>query len=143
MGSNSLSRTIILICISIIAVSIGYYYLIFLPQKERTRTADEGEERILSIKNDCIDTVLKDLKSINPNMETTEITQFRTRGDISCYIEAGCIGDPEISNDKPKFETCNKSYYDTCLAGVKKQVENLIEAEKSKRIDECVELYSK
>ncbi|MFH0819898.1 MAG: hypothetical protein V1892_02600 [bacterium] len=142
MDSNKLPRNIILVSILIIAVSIGYYYLIFLPQKERNRIEAENQKRVESIKNDCIDRVLKEMKNEHPKMETEEITSFRIASDRGCFIEAGCMKGVQDNYFKAKFDECNNEYYNTCLAGLKNKVDEMIEAEKLKRINECINLYS-
>ena len=141
MDSNKITRIIILVSVLLVAMSIGYYYLIFLPQKESSRIEAEKQKQIMSIKNDCVDKVLKEMKDEHPKMETKEITHFRIFNDRGCFIEAGCMNDIKDNNFKSKFGECNNEYYNTCLVGVKSQVEEMIEAEKSKRIDECIRLY--
>jgi len=142
MNSNKLPRNIILASILLIAISIGYYYLIFLPQKERNKIITDNQKRAESIKSDCIDRVLKEIKEEHPKMETKEITSYRIANDRGCFIEAGGMNDVEDDYFKPKFNERNDEYYNTCLAEVMKRVEEMIEAEKLKRINECIELYS-
>ncbi len=131
METNKLPRNIILASILLIALSISYYYLIFLPQKENTR-----------IKTNCIDKVLKEMKDAHPKMQTDEITNFRIANDRGCFIEAGCMQGVQDANFKPKFSECNNDYYNSCLSNIKNQAEEMIQAEKSKRINECIDLYS-
>lgn len=142
METSKLPRNIILASILLIALSISYYYLIFLPQKENNRIEAESQKRSESIKTDCIDKVLKDMKDANPKTETDEITNFRIANDRGCFMEAGCMQEVQDANFKPKFSECNNDYYNSCLSDIKSQVEEMIEAEKSKRINECIDLYS-
>lgn len=142
MDSNKATRIIVLASVLLVAVSIGYYYLIFLPQKENSRIEAENQKQVTSIKNGCIDRVLKEMKAEHPKMETKEITNFRIANDRGCFIEAGGMNDVQDNYFKPKFDERNNEYYNTCLVGIMKQVEKMIEAEKSKRIDECIKLYS-
>lgn len=137
-----MTRIIVLASVLLIAVSIGYYYLIFLPQKENNRIEAVNQKQSISIKNDCIDSVLKEMKAEHPKMETKDITSFRIANDRGCFIEAGGMGDFQDDYFKSKFSERNDEYYNTCFTGVMKQVKKMIEAEKSKRIDECIKLYS-
>ena len=93
------------------AVSIGYYYLIFLPQKEDNRIEAGKQKQIMSIKKDCIDRVLKEMKDEHPKMETKEITNFRISNDRGCFIEAGGMIGVQDDYFKPKFDERNDEYY--------------------------------
>ncbi len=127
INSKKITHVVILISTLLIAISIGYYYLIFLPQKQ-----------IMLIKNDCVDRVLKEIKEEYPK----KINNFRKANDRGCFIKAGGMNDVYDDHFKPKFNDYNKEYYNTCLAEIMKQVEKKEKMEKSKRIEECVDLYS-
>lgn len=126
MDLNKTTRIIILTSISLIAISIGYYFLIFLPQK---RTAE--------IKKECIDRVLKQLETETLD-EVRDLILFSGRG---CFIKAGGMGDVKDANFKPLFNEYNAEYDRQCQNGVLDERKKIIETEKTKRITECIKLY--
>ena len=141
MKISRLDRNIVFVSILLVAISISYYYLVFLPKKESNKIEIETQKRVESIKNNCIDRVLREMKKEHPKMETEEITSFRIFGDRGCFIEAGCMQGVQDDYFKPKFDECNNNYYSSCLSKVKSRAEEMIEAEKLKRIDKCIDLY--
>lgn len=142
MEQNKIFLSIISFCLIIIAVSVGYYFLIYLPRIEQGRVIQESQNKTEKIKKDCISSVKDELQKINPNGETQEITDYRVANDRGCYIEAGCMQGVHDNNFQPKFSLCSQEYYKICLDGIKSKVNEMIEAEVAKRIDECVNLYS-
>jgi len=53
MDLNKVFKISITIAILVIAVSISYYYLIFLPNKERAKLQQQKEELIFSMQSKC------------------------------------------------------------------------------------------
>lgn len=125
----------------LIGVSVFYYLVIYIPQQQKIKEEQKQTERRAEVKERCITQTLKDLKEAHPKMETPEITKFRITNDRGCFLEAGCMGNVEDDYFKPRFPSCNNEYYQECLSGIKAEVEQKIEAEKQKRIADCIKLY--
>lgn len=127
--------------IFLVAIAIFYYLVIYTPQQQKIKQEQAELKRHQEIQEKCITQTLKDLKDARPKMETPEITKFRVANDRGCFLEAGCMQGVEDEYFKPQFSSCNNEYYQECLSKVKAEVEQKIEAEKQKRISECIELY--
>lgn len=125
----------------LIGIAVFYYLVVYVPQQQKAKDEQRETERHEQIKEKCITQTLKDLKDTHPKLETPEITRFRVANDRGCFLEAGCMGNVEDDNFKPIFPSCNNDYYQECLSNVNAEVEQKIEAEKQKRITECIKLY--
>lgn len=127
--------------IILIGVVVFYYLIVYTPQQQKAKEEQKQAERLEEIKEKCINQTLKDLKDTHPLMETREITDYRVSNDRGCFLEAGCMGDVKDEYFKPLFQSCNNTYYQQCLSKVKAEVVEMIEAEKQKRISDCIKLY--
>lgn len=53
MYLNKIFKIVLIVAISIIAFSISYYYVILLPQKEKSRIKQQEQENLLVMKEKC------------------------------------------------------------------------------------------
>ena len=124
--------------------SIFLFLILFalLPFKILLATTQDELDNNSNIDDKCNELVVQQMLDEHPKMETDEITRYRIDHDRGCYHEAGCMKGVEDPIYKPQYDYCNKIYYNKCLSEVRKTVSSMIEEEKAKRINDCVELFS-
>lgn len=125
MNSNKATHIVVVMSILLISISISFYYLIFLPQKENNNILDK-----------CINIVQKQEEEIR-----TATTYNPLVDDRGCFLEAGCMQGVLDNKYKAKFDTCNQEYYQSCLSNLKANANKKFELEKTKKINDCMNLY--
>ena len=101
---------------------------------EDKKAADD--KNLQNAKSKCIDFI---------NGQEDEIRKLTTYSpfveDRGCFIEAGCEQGVKDDTYKAKFSTCHNDYYNNCLNGLKEEANKKFEAERQKRILDCISLY--